>query len=174
MRGLLAPVLAVMVTVIQVGFLSHLPTPFSDIHFPLLALTLAIFVDRPVIGAVWALFGGIVLDLHGIFPFGTEIFSLLGVFYLTRLLFRRFITNASLAAAFLFSTMIVAMHAAILLALDGLRVIFGADPFLVVAETGFTSVTLRMMLVHGLLTVGLLAGWKRVRDRFAHRFIIRT
>lgn len=165
--------LAIALTVLQVAFLSHLPTPFSDISAPLAAITIANFLDRPVRGALWALVGGIVLDLHGIYPFGTEVSVLLVVFFLTRLLFRRFITNAGLPASFLFSTAVVAMHAALLLALDGVRVIFGAEPFIVTLDSSILSATVRTIVANGLMVVLLIKGWSSVRERFINRFIIR-
>jgi len=165
--------LAFALTVLQIAFLSHLPTPFSDISAPLLAITIANFLDRPVRGALWALIGGIVLDLHGIYPFGTEVSVLLIVFFLTRLLFRRFITNAGLPASFLLSAAVVAMHAALLLAFDGVRVIFGAEPFIVTLDSSIFSATLRAIAANGLMAVLLIGARSRIRERFINRFIIR-
>jgi len=174
MPGIFHVFLAAALTVVQIAFLSHLPTPFSDISFPLLSIGLATFVDRPVTAALWAFTGGLILDLHGIFPFGTELSVMLAIVFLTRLLFRRFITNASLAAAFLLSTVIIVMHTAMLLGLDGIRVVFGAAPFIGTQDADIGTAVIRLVIVNGLLTVALLAGSRRVKERFAHRFIIRT
>lgn len=170
---LLHLVFPAVLTIVQISFMSHLPAPVSSISFPLLVIALAIFVNRPVKGALWALLGGIVLDLHGIYPFGTEIFVLLSTFYLTRLLFMRFITNASSAALFLLSTIVVALHAIMLYGLDALRVIFNAEPFIVGQNATPVSAAAGTVLVNGLLAIAVLASWKRIRTRLGKRFIVR-
>jgi len=166
-------VAAVALTIFQVTFLSHLTTPLSDISFPLLVIALAVFKSRPVKGALWALAGGLTLDIHGIFPFGTETCLLLLVFFLTHILFRRFITNTSLTAAFLLSTVVVALYYAGTVGIDGFRVLLGSDPFIIAQGSRVEIAFFKTAIANGLLTTALLAGWTNVRKRFAHRFIIR-
>lgn len=173
MRRILYIFVVFLLMILQISFLSQLPSPFSDISFPLLGIALATFTDKPIRGVLWAVLGGILLDMHGIAPFGAELFVLLSIFFLTRLLFQRFITNASLPAAFLLSAVIILMHGGLLLVVDGIRVLLGAEPYIITQDASFGAALARVIFVNGSIMIAILAIWKTLAQRITHQFFIK-
>jgi hypothetical protein len=162
---------ALALTVAQVAFLSHLFPPLTDVSFPLAAMSYALLRDRPLTAVGWALFGGLTLDLHGLFGFGTETAVLLAAFLAARFMFGRVLTNASAAAAFLLTAFAVLVRWLGLFVIDGLRVLSGGVPHLIVADPRVVTVPLRMMAVNGLLVAVALSAVERLRARFDRTFL---
>lgn len=162
---------AVILTTFQIAFLSHLFPPFSDLHLPLAAISYSIIKDRPLTAAVWAVIAGTLLDMHGLFGFGTETALLFSVFLLQRLAFARFLTNASAAAVFLLSGIGVFARFAGLLAVDGLRVLFGEVPYAISPDPDPWLQTIRAAIFNGLIVVAALAASGFMREKLQKAFL---
>lgn len=156
--------------ILQISFFSHLPAPFSSVSFPLVAIVVHLLRDRPLEAAGWALVAGTLLDLHGLFGFGTETGLLFAVFAFARFLHRRVLTNASQPAAFLLAALSTLAHHGLKLGIDGLRVIFGAVPYALVPSADVVIGPLLAAVTNGLAVVALLALGKALRARFQQTF----
>jgi len=167
-------VFAFLTTVLQVSFLSHLPIPFSDIFLPIVVISYAVFTDKPIMGALWALVSGSVLDLHGIFEFGTELTLLLLVFYVLRTAFNRFITNSTAQAAFLLTASGIIIHWLGLVFLDGIRVLFGGIPYIISFESRAIASLIRTIIVNGAIVTGLFFAVRSLKRRFEHVFFLHS
>lgn len=167
-------VFAFLTTVLQVSFFSHLPLPLADVFIPVIAISYAVFTDRPIAGALWALIAGFTLDLHGMYAFGTELALLLIVFYVLRIAFRRFITNSTILAIFLLTASGILIHWLGLVFLDGIQVLFGSIPQIISFESRVIASLTRSVLINGIIVVGLLLAGKWMKRRFEHLFLLHS
>lgn len=158
-------------TLFQIAFLSHLFPPFSDLHLPIAVISYSVIKDRPLTAALWAVIAGTVLDAHGLFGFGTETVLLFSVFLLQRLTFARFLTNTSAMAAFLLTGIGVSARFVGLLAIDGLRVVFGGVPYMISSDAEPWFHAVRSAAFNGLLVVAALAVSGFMRARLQKTFL---
>lgn len=157
-KALLHVILAVLGTIVQISFLSQLPFPFSALSLPLLAIAYGIVRDRPLLSSGWALIAGMLLDMHGLLGFGSEMFALFVAFFSARFLFQRVVTNTGTLALFLIGATTAITHWFTLSALDGMNVLFGGVPVLIDLSAASIFAPLRQGLVAGaalLLVVGM-------------------
>lgn len=87
--------LIIILTVLQVGFLSALPWPAANLNIILAAaIFVAIIIDAEL--ALWCALGaGTILEIFSIFHYGCLLISLLAAVFLINWLFRHFFTNRS-------------------------------------------------------------------------------
>ncbi|WKZ29288.1 MAG: hypothetical protein QY323_01000 [Patescibacteria group bacterium] len=165
-KFLLHAALAVVGTIVQISFLSQLPFPFSAISLPIVAIAYGIVRDRPVISAGWALLGGLLLDLHGLLGFGSEMLALFVAFFATRFLFQRVVTNTGTPALFLIAAAAATIRWFTLAALDGVNVLFGGVPVLIDLSATALLAPVRQSLVAG----GALLAYIGVGSLLSRRF----
>lgn len=164
-------IIAAAATVFQIAFLSHLAFPWSTVSFPIVAVAYGVAKDRPLLALGWALVGGILLDLHGILGFGSELFALFFAFFVARYLFLRVLTNAGAAAIFLLGAVTAFVHWLALAAIDGVGVLFGSVPIMVDLSAAAAFAPLRQALVTGLALLLVVAAQDAVGRRFRKTFI---
>lgn len=163
--------LAALMTLFQISFLSQLPFPFSALSLPVVAIAYGIVRDRPLLAIGWALVSGFLLDLHGLLGFGAELFSLFVSFFAARFLFRRVVTNTGALALFLLAAATAAIYWFARVALDGVNVVFGGVPVLVNLSMAAVLAPLRQALAAGgalLLFIGLET---LIRRRYRRTFL---
>lgn len=161
---------AAVLTIFQVAFLSHLPAPLPALSFGVVAVSLGIIADRPLPAAWWALASGLVLDLHGIFGFGTETALLFAALWIGLKISRRVLTNASPASTFLIVCAVVAVRWLGLVAFDGIRVLFGDIP-LVIGDARNAFLPIQEMLMNGALVLGIVALASAARAGYRRNFL---
>ncbi|MFA5853809.1 MAG: hypothetical protein WC866_01850 [Patescibacteria group bacterium] len=157
-KVLLHGTIAIFATIVQISFLSQLPFPFSALSLPIIAIAYGIVRDRPLLSSGWALIGGIVLDMHGLLGFGSELFALFVAFFAARFLFQRVVTNTGTLALFLIGAATAIIHWFTLSALDGVNVLFGGVPILIDLSAASILAPVRQGIVAGgalLLLVGV-------------------
>ena len=162
---------AAILTIFQISFLSHLASPLSDISLPLVVISYSVVTDRPIIGAIWALIGGILLDLHGLYEFGTQLSLLFVVLMITMVAFQRVFTNVSLLSVFLLTALGAVIHMFGAMVIDGIRVLFGGVPYILSFESAFLASTLRTALINGVIVVMMMLVGTYIKRSFRHIFI---
>ncbi len=163
--------LAVIATIVQISFLSQLPFPFSALSLPLVAISYGIVRDRPILASGWALLAGILLDLHGIFGYGSEIFSLFVTFFTTRFLFQHVVTNTGAPALFLIGASAACIRWFALSGLDGLNVLLGGMPTMIDLSASSVLAPLRQGLVAGVALLLVIGAENFLRKRYQKTFL---
>ena len=158
-----AAVIAFAAAIIQASFLSHLPSFFSSISMVILAMCVAVVSGFDLEAAVIALVGGSLLDLHGAFGFGTELTAAFAAFVLMKLVFERFLSNASMIAIFVLAALGVASHFLVLAGVDGLRILAGRDPYLLVFDPETLTGPLLSMFTTGTVTIAIIYIGRSIR-----------
>ena len=169
---LLVVLSSAFLTIVQISFLSQLFPPFSELHFALIVMSYAIVKEKPVLGALWVLVSAVILDLHGLFGFGTQIGLLLVVFMLTREAYIRVFTNVSLLAVFLLTVFAVVAHLIGMILIDGIRILFGGIPYMVTFESSTLVYWVRSAIVNGIAVLLLIITVSFTKKRFANIFIL--
>ncbi len=171
MRWILTILAAAALTVFQIAFLSWMPAPFSLLSFAVIGISISVAAERPLEGALWAFVAGVLLDMHGLYGFGTRTALLFLVFAVQRVLFSRVLTNASKSALFLLTLAGVAAEFVGLMAIDGMRVVFGGTPYLLSFEPDIFYRLIGSALANGLAVVLCLYAVNAFRRRFESVFI---
>lgn len=108
--------LAIALTALQIGAVAALPSPYSILHLPLIAIIWELSAFRFAQAFTVAAVSGLAIDLLVAPSFGAETGILLLVTYLLVLLFTRIFTNSSLPALLAMTAAgFLALHAAYLL-----------------------------------------------------------
>lgn len=164
-------ILAAAVALFQASFLSRLPSPLSDLPIVLVVSAWLILRNRPDAALGWLLLGGLVLDLQQPYGFGTELTLGLVVFALMRFLFVRVLSGGSLAAAFLLAAAGALARYVGLAVIDGGRVLFGRDPYLLIWEPALVTRPLLAALTAGASVVILVALTRRIEGIMTGMFL---
>jgi hypothetical protein len=170
-RTLSTLILAMALAIFQFSFLSHLPALFSYVSFSLIAMTLATATDRPITAALWGLGSAFVLDLYGLFGFGTEIVLAAAVFLSQHALYGRVLTNASYPAAFALAAAGAFVRFVGLAVIDGTRVIFGQVPYVISAEPGVLATPIISSVVNGILVMVAIFAASSFKKKISKTFL---
>jgi hypothetical protein len=170
-KALLQSAFAIFATIVQISFLSQLSFPFSALSLPVVAIAYGIVRDRPLLSSGWALIGGILLDMHGLLGFGSEIFALFVAFFAARFLFQRVVTNTGTLALFLIGVATAMIHWFTLSALDGVNVLFGGVPILIDLSAASMFAPIRQGLVAGAMLLLLVGAENMLSRRYRQTFL---
>ena len=163
--------LAALAAIVQISFLSHLPFPFSTVSLILAAIAYGIVRDRPLLSLGWALIGGVILDLHGLLGFGSQLFAFFIAFFATRFLFQRVVTNTGTLALFLIGAAGAIVNWFTLSALDGINVLFGGVPVLIDLSAASVLAPIRQGLVSGAILLIIVGAENLLKRRYRQSFL---
>jgi hypothetical protein len=168
---LLNAILALGTALLQVSFLSRLPGLFSNLPLVTAVAAWLIVKDRQAEAAAWLLLGGLVFDLHGPYGFGTEL-ALAGAAYLVmRFLFVRVFSNDSYAAVFLLAGAGALTRFVGLAGFDGVRVLFGNEPYFLVWESNLVVLPMLAVLTAGAAAV-IIAAVANLVERWLEKMFL--
>lgn len=170
-QTILQGTLAIIGTIVHISFLSQLPFPFSALSLPLVVIAYGIVRDRPLLSSGWALLAGVLLDMHGLLGFGSEIFALFVAFFSARFLFQRVVTNTGRLALFLIGATTAVTHWFTLSALDGINVLFGGIPVLIDLSAASILAPLRQGLIAGASLLLVIGAENLLRKRYRQTFL---
>lgn len=168
-----AIIIAFALSILQLSALSHLSMVFASVSLLLAATCVAIVSGYDLEAAAIALVGGMMLDLHGLLGFGSEIAAAFAAFAVMRVLFSRFLSNANLLSVFLLALAGVLTRFVLLAGIDGLRVLAGQDPYLLVLEPELLTGPLLTILTTGLMAVVVIALGRAV-EQLTKQFFLRS
>lgn len=164
-------ILVVAATLLQISFLSRLPSPISDLALITAVAAWLIVKDRPDEAFIWFILGGIIFDLHSPYGFGTELVLAGSAYLVMRFLFVRVLSNDSYAAVFLLAGAGILIRFAGLASLDGMRVLFGHEPYLLIGEPELITRPILGAVTTGVAAIGLTACANLVKFRLETMFL---
>jgi hypothetical protein len=171
LAALFVSILAFVSTVVQIGFLSHFGFPWATLSFPLVAVAYGVVRDRPLLALGWALIAGFLLDLHGLLGFGAEIAALFTSYFASRFLFQRVLTNTGTVALFLLGAISAIIHWFLLMAIDGIGVLFGAIPTMIDLSLMTFFAPIRQALIAGAALLIVIKIEQALSRRFRKSFL---
>ena len=166
-------VLAFSAALLQLSFLSRLPSPFSDLPIITAVAAWLILKDRQAEAAGWLLLGGLIFDLNGPYGFGAELALAALIYVVMRFLFVRVFSNDSYAAVGMLAAAGALTRFAGLAGLDGVRVLFGGEPFYLIGEPDLVVRPILAALTAGVAAV-ILAGSAKAAARGLAKMFLRS
>jgi hypothetical protein len=166
-------ILALAAALLQVAFLSRLPSPFSDLAVITAVAAWLIVKDRQDEAVLWLFIGGLIFDLHGPYGFGAELALAALVYIVMRFLFVRVFSNDSYAAVFLIAAAGALTRFIGLAGLDGVRVLFGNDPYYLIGEPNLVIRPILAALATG-AAAALLAWIANLIERGLAKMFLRS
>lgn len=167
-------VLAIILAIVQIAFISGLPSWFSNLNLILIVLVFILGLIGFQSAWWWSLGLGILMDIYHFLPFGIFLISLSSAILLTNFLLTNFFTNRSLYSFLALTTLAGIFYNIILYFLSFISNFFNISGVFIKINSGVLVNELRGLAVNILAAIFIYYFLNLISARLKPVFLLRS